>query len=419
MIGLVPLRPQPQAWLWRSVLSPFAERYCEYLVDTGYASGTVNRYVRCVAHFAYWLTTHRIAVASIDDRLVCSFVNDHLRRCTCPDPIPRGRADVNAALRHLLVVMGACAVPRFLRAESDSVKQEVGRFTDHLKDVCGLAECTRYQRGRIIRDFLHQSFGRKHIDMKLLTIRDIRRFVTHYPDGCKAGAAHVAGVTLRSYLRFRTMQYNDQVEDLIAAVPNVAGWRLAALPETLSDAAIGQFLNSFDRATASSLRDYAMARCLADLGLRAAEVVQIQLDDLNWRQGTLQIRRTKSRRGYIIPLPEPTGHALADYIRLGRRATTTSRAVFVRHYAPADLPLGTGRVHKAVHDAYVRCGWTDRSGTHLLRHSIARRLLRSGSSLKEVADVLRHQSINTTAIYTKIDLRSLEAVALPWPGSKS
>jgi site-specific recombinase XerD len=162
-----------------------------------------------------------------------------------------------------------------------------------------------------------------------------------------------------------------------------------------------------------------MARCLADLGLRAAEVVQIQLDDLNWRQGTLQIRRTKSRRGYIIPLPEPTGHALADYIRLGRRATTTSRAVFVRHYAPADLPLGTGRVHKAVHDAYVRCGWTDRSGTHLLRHSIARRLLRSGSSLKEVADVLRHQSINTTAIYTKIDLRSLEAVALPWPGSKS
>ncbi|SAK80008.1 integrase family protein [Caballeronia hypogeia] len=419
MIGLVPLRPQPQAWLWRSVLSPFAARYCEYLVDTGYAARTINIYVRCVAHFAYWLTTHRLAVARVDDRLVCSFVNDHLRRCTCPDPIPRGRADVNAALRHLLVVMGACAVPRFLRAESDSVQQEVRRFTDHLRDVCGLAECTRYQRGRIIRDFLHQRFGRKHIDMKLVTIQDIRRFVTHYPDGCNAGAAHVAGVTLRSYLRFRTMQYNDQVEELIAAVPKVAGWRLAALPETLSDAAIEQFLNSFDRETAASLRDYAMVRCLADLGLRAAEVVQIQLDDLNWREGTLQIRRTKSRRGYIIPLPEPTGHAIADYIRSGRRATTTSRAVFVRHYAPADLPLGTGRLHKAVHDAYVRCGWTDRSGTHLLRHSVARRLLRCGSSLKEVADVLRHQSIDTTAIYTKIDLRSLEAVALPWPGSKS
>jgi len=215
------------------------------------------------------------------------------------------------------------------------------------------------------------------------------------------------------------MQYNDRVEELIAAVPNVAGWRLAGLPETLSEAKIEQFLSSFERVTASSLRDYAMARCLADLGLRAAEVVRIQLDDLNWREGTLQIRPTKSRRAYVIPLPEPTGRAIADYVRLGRRSTITSRSVFVRHYAPADVPLGTGRVHQAVHAAYVRCGWTDQSGTHLLRHSVARRLLRSGSSLKEVADVLRHQSIDTTAIYAKIDLRNLEAVALPWPGSRS
>jgi site-specific recombinase XerD len=319
----------------------------------------------------------------------------------------------------LLVVLGTRAVPRFLWAEPNSVQQEVCRFTEYLKDVCGLAECTRYQRGRIIRDFLHQRFGRRRVDIAQLTIQDIRRFVTRYPDGCKAGTAHVAGVTLRSYLRFRSLQYNDQVDELIAAVPNVAGWRLAALPETLSEAEIEQFLKSFERETASSMRDYAMVRCLADLGLRAAEVVQIQLDDLNWREGTLQIRRTKSRRAYVIPLPEPTGRAIADYIRLARRATTTSRAVFVRHYAPADVPLGTGRVHQAVHAAYIRCGWTDQSGTHLLRHSVARRLLRSGSSLKEVADVLRHQSIDTTAIYAKIDLRNLEAVALPWPGSRS
>jgi integrase/recombinase XerD len=419
MIGLIPLRPQPQAWLWRSVLCPFAERYCEYLVEAGYAAGTVNSYVRCVAHFAYWLTTHRIDVARIDDRLACGFVNDHLPRCTCPDPIPRSRTDTSAALRHLLVVMNARAVPRFLRAEPDSIQQEVRRFTEYLKDVCGLAECTCYQRGRIIRDFLHQRFGRRPVDIEQLTIQEIRQFVTRYPDGCKAGTAQIAGVTLRSYLRFRSTQYNDQVGELIAAVPNVAGWRLAALPETLSEAEIEQFLNSFGRDTTSSLRDYAMVRCLADLGLRAAEVVQIQLDDLNWRDGTLQIRRTKSRRAYVIPLPEPTGRAIADYIRLARRSTTTSRAVFVRHYAPADVPLGTGRVHQAVHAAYVRCGWTDQSGTHLLRHSVARRLLRSGSSLKEVADVLRHQSIDTTAVYAKIDLRNLEAVTLPWPGSRS
>lgn len=419
MIDLVPLRPRPQEWLWQSVLADFAEDYCKYLVDTGYAASTVNHYVRCVAHFAHWLTARRIAAARIDDRLVCTFVNDHLPRCTCPDPIPRSRADVSAALRHLPVVLNASTVPRFLWSEPDTVRQEVCRFTEYLKEVCGLAECTRYQRGRVVRDFLRYYFDRKDIELAQISIRDILRFVTRYPDGCKAGTAHVAGVTLRSYLRFRAMQYDDRVQELIAAVPGIAGWRLAALPETFSDAEIAWLLRSFDRNTASGLRDYAMIRCLADLGLRAAEVVQIQLDDINWREGTLRIQRTKSRREYVFPLPEPTGRAIADYIRSARKVTKTSRAVFVRHYAPVDVPLATGCVHRAVHAAYVRCGWTDRSGTHLLRHSVARRLLDSGSSLKEVADVLHHQSIDTTAIYTKIDENSLKIVALPWPGSTS
>ena len=136
----------------------------------------------------------------------------------------------------------------------------------------------------------------------------------------------MAGVTLRSYLRFRAMQYGDCIQDLIAAVPRVAGWRLAALPDTFSDTEIGQLLSSFDRNTACCLRDYAMIRSLTDLGLRAAEVVQIQFDDINWREGTLRIQRTTSRREYVIPLPEATGQAIADYIRLTRRATTTSRA---------------------------------------------------------------------------------------------
>ncbi|MFT0174829.1 tyrosine-type recombinase/integrase [Paraburkholderia mimosarum] len=419
MIALVPLRPQPQAWLWHSVLADFAEDYCKYLVDAGYAASTVNRYVRCVAHFAHWLNVHRIAAARIDDRLVCTLVNDHLPRCTCPYPIPRGRADVSAALRHLLVVLNASIVPRFLWSEPDTVRHEVCSFTEYLKEVCGLAECTRYQRGRIIRDFLGHYFCRNHIELARISNRDILSFVTRYPEGCRAGTAHVVGVTLRSYLRFRAMQYGDCIQELIAAVPGVAGWRLAALPETFLDTEIGRLLSSFDRNTARSLRDYAMIRFLADLGLRAAEVVQIQLDHINWREGTLRIPRTKSRREYVIPLPEPTGQAIADYIQLTRKVTTTSRAVFVRLYAPADVPIATGCVHRAVHAPYVRCGWTDRSGTHLLRHSVARRLLESGSSLKEVADVLHHQSIDTTAIYTKIDENSLKIVALPWPGSTS
>jgi len=203
MIGLVPLRPQPQAWLWRSVLSPFAERYCEYLIERGYAVRTIHHYVRCVAHFAYWLTRRRTAADSIDDRLACCFVNDHLPKCTCPDPTPRSRADMSAALRHLLVVMGRPGRPRYLRTVPDVLRQEVCRFTEYLEEVCGLAEYTRYQRARIARDFLLQYFRGRPIDVAAITIRDIHRFVTRYPGGCKAGAAGVRGRALRSYLRFR------------------------------------------------------------------------------------------------------------------------------------------------------------------------------------------------------------------------
>jgi site-specific recombinase XerD len=318
-----------------------------------------------------------------------------------------------------MVVLGVQAVPWFLRDQPDAIREEICRFIQYLEEVCGLADCTRYQRGRIVRDFLRRQFGDNCIDINQLEIRDIYRFVTQYPDACGPGVAKASSVALRSYLRFRLTQYDDCVEALMAAVPNVARWRLAALPETLTDEEIGVLLNSFDCKTASSLRDYAMVRCMIDLGLRAGEVVQIQLDDLNWREGTLRIRRTKSRRTYSMPLPEATGYAIANYIQFARKATVASRAVFVRHYAPVDTPLGTGRVHQAVQAAYVRAGLTNRTGSHLLRHSVARRLLRSGSSLKEVADILRHRSIDTTAIYTKIDRRSLDAVALPWPGRTS
>jgi integrase/recombinase XerD len=100
------------------------------------------------------------------------------------------------------------------------------------------------------------------------------------------------------------------------------------------------------------------------------------------------------------------------------RPSTANRAVFVRHRAPYDTPINAGVVQRAVRDAYRRCGWTH-SRVHLLRHTIASRLLRADASMKDIADVLRHRSFDTSAIYAKVDLNRLAAVALPWPGSAS
>jgi integrase/recombinase XerD len=116
-----------------------------------------------------------------------------------------------------------------------------------------------------------------------------------------------------------------------------------------------------------------------------------------------------------LPLPAKTGQAIVDYLRKGRPATSTSRALFVRHIAPLDKPIGASIVRAAVRGAYLRSGWPYSQGTHVLRHSTASRLLQTGTPLKQIADILRHRSVDTTLIYTKVDINKLATVAMPWP----
>jgi len=239
--------------------------------------------------------------------------------------------------------------------------------------------------------------------------------VTTRAAGCKPRTAGIIGDCLRSYLRFRRL-HGEATEVLIATVPRVAYWCLASLPSSLTNAQLKGLLNAFDRSSSTGRRDYAMVRCLVDLGLRASEVAFLQLDDLDWRSGTMRITKAKAKRVALLPLPAATGRAIVDYLRFGR-PKTESRAVFVRHRAPRDEPVGPSLVRNAVRCAYARCGLAGRwTGTHVLRHCAASRLLKAGASFKAIADLLRHRSLNTTTIYSKIDLPRLTAVVMPWPG---
>jgi integrase len=183
----------------------------------------------------------------------------------------------------------------------------------------------------------------------------------------------------------------------------------------LSDTELAAFLVAFDRTTDLGRRDYAIAVCLVVLGLRAGEVAAITLDDIDWRASTLAIPTSKGRRGTRMPLPAQVATALADYLRRGR-PPTDERAVFVHHRAPRGARGGASLIRIAVRRAYARAGLDPRlTGTHVLRHTAATRLLRAGASMKEIADVLRHRSLDTSAIYTKVDRIALQGVALAWP----
>jgi integrase len=218
---------------------------------------------------------------------------------------------------------------------------------------------------------------------------------------------------VRCYLRYRAL-VGDDVAHLRKAVPRPAFWRDAELPEALSAGDVERLFSAFDEPCPSRRRGYAIVRCLADLGLRSSEVIRLTLDDIDWVKGIVRVPVGKARRSDILPLSPPTGQAIVDYI-LNERPETTRREVFVRHVAPLGEPVGRRVVQKTLHAAYARLGW-DRTRVHILRHTLASRLVNSGVPMKQIADVLRHRSIVTSATYARVDVARLSAVALPWPG---
>jgi len=186
-----------------------------------------------------------------------------------------------------------------------------------------------------------------------------------------------------------------------------------AMGHYLSRSQLRDFLGVFDEHQPAGLRDYAMAVLAAKLGLRAKEIAQLSLEDLDWKAGTLCLHQTKGRRSRLLPLAAAVGQAIAKYLRTVR-APTPARQVFLCLYRPR--PLTAGAVSAAMAAALRRAGLTvPRPGTHLLRHTLATHLVQQGASLKAIADVLGHRSINTTTVYAKANLPMLAKVAQPWP----
>ena len=354
MTGAIIVRPQPRAWLERSVLQPYVSTFEEHLDSGRYASSTKRVYLCCVAHFARWLTRKNSRLTTINEKVVDKFVLGHLSRCRCPDPVRRVDYENKAALARLLEVLRAKgAIPDHLSL-SDHIGHELVQFDGHMRDVEGLALNTRRQRCHIIRRFLVKQFGARPIELSKVDASAVRRFVLGEDCDWTPGTIRAVSGAIACYLRFRGIS-GDQVGQLLMAIPRAANWSLASLPQVFSDAEVEQLLRSFDRPFPSHRRAYAMVRCLTDLGLRCCEVVKLRLDDIDWREGKICLTGTKTRRADTLPLPAVTGDAIIAYLQ-NERPSTANRAVFVRHVAPYDTPIDAGVVQRAVRDAYRRCG---------------------------------------------------------------
>jgi integrase/recombinase XerC len=416
MVETLHVRAGIRARLQAGPLGPYVDGFVEGLMRAGYARGVVRRYVRAVDHFARWLRSRRIPPARIDERVVARFV------AQCGHWVTRARPggrvpDLASGVRTFARTLWAQGVAARSPAATTEAARWLLAFDQHLTAVHGLARSTRRIYLRYAHALLATQQGRPAPLWAGLTADDVTEFVRTQAARLAPATCRMPVTATRSILRFLTVTGAVQ-PGVDAAVPTIRQWKHAALPRYLTRAQVDAVLAIGDAATAVARRNQTIVMLLARLGLRAAEVAALCLDDIDWRAGRLRIRAGKSRRERDLPLPADVGTALVAYLR-ARGPVPGVRAVFMRGHAPVGA-VTSGTVTAIAQQALARAGVTTvRAGAHTFRHTVATHLVRGGASFKAVADVLGHARLETTAIYAKLDVDALAGVALPWPGAPS
>ena len=419
--------PTHQAWLLQSALAPHLDAFNAHLSRGRYAAITTTTYISCLAHFALWMKHCDLVVASLDERAVYRFLHHHLPSCECPSPVEREHGDLRAALGHLLTVLREQGVIARIPAPTGHIAEELRRYDEHMCHARGLSTGTRSGYLRIVQRFLRHGFAERPVVIAELKPADVRQFIATQMELVDTVAnASTLSSALRAYLRYRTI-CGDEVLGLLGVISSPANWSLASLPRTLSPLDVDRLLDSFHASLPSPKRGYAIVRCALDLGLRGSEIANLELSNIDWQVGTIMLKRTKSRRQDVLPLPPATGRALADYVQY-ERPKTTNTAVFVRTLAPRDVPIGVDAIRRVIHDAFQRIGL--RHGrTHALRHTLACQLVEHGSSIEYKGT--SHFLVTASSVkigFGKVNLQPLEGevpckrlheLALIWQNASS
>jgi integrase len=402
-------RPEELQRLEAGPLAPYLASFGTSLSRQGYCHTNGWDKLRLIADLSRWMDRRRVAPKKLDEGQVTAFLKARWNRT----PERSGdRATMTFVLRHLR--QSNVAVPPAPPAPRNDIELIERAYEDFLLNERSLVPASVEQYLPVARRFLSHRFGSGKVWLKKLRASDVTDFVRLDSVNRGQRSAQLMAAVLRSFLSF-LLQQGRISTNLAAAVPMVAGWRLSELPRFLEVEQVEKVLRSCDRRTKIGKRDYAILLLLARLGLRAGEVARLTLDDIDWHAGQLLIRG-KGPRVDRLPLPQDTGEALAVYLQKGR-PECSSRRIFIQRHAPHEPLAGPGSISNVVRAALTRAQIQSRhQGAHLLRHSLATRMLRNGASISQIGQVLRHQLPQTTEIYAKVDVSALRALALPWIG---
>ncbi|MEJ2247215.1 MAG: site-specific integrase [Acidobacteriota bacterium] len=346
-------------------LGPYIDGFTAWLYEQGYKKATISYGLRLVRALGCWMQKRDIRVRSLDDKTTANFLMERRkeRRIHLAD-----KSKLDLFLRYL---RHSHVIPLVAAVEDNSEK---------IRQV------------------------------------DVSGFVLRYTKKFSRARAKGIVTALRSFFTFLYLRGYIST-DLAGIVPTVANWQCATLPNWISQEDVENLLRSCDQKTSQGQRNYTILLFLARLGLRSSEVVNMTLDDIDWDAGEIRVGG-KSRRQDRMPLPIEVGEALTRYLCEGRPLCSTRR-VFIRMKAPVRGLKGHGSIYPIVKRAFDRAGLhPSHKGPHTLRHSLATNMLRKGASLREIGEILRHRDLDTTQIYAKVDLETLNKIAQPWPGGE-
>lgn len=382
-----------------------AEGFAAELVAQGYAAPSVKSRLGLFDHLSGWLEEQGLAAAGLTPECAERFIT--ARRASGYKTWVSAHS-MTLSLEYLRRVGAAPAARPNQAGRSDDV---LAAYSRYLADERALTPFTIRLYLDRARHFVEaQPQG---LELARLTTARVTAFVRAECTRRNVAAAQYLAVALRSFLRYLHVA-GVTPGSLAAAVPAVRGHQ-ASLPRGLDSETVQTLLAGCDRGRGAGLRDYAILTLMARLALRAGEVARLRLDDIDWHHGELVVRG-KADRHERLPLPVDVGEALVDYLRTDRHQRQ-GRALFVSARAPYE-GLRSSAVCTLVRHACRRAG-LEVVGAHRLRHTAATGMLQAGASLAQVAQVLRHRSLGTTAIYAKVDRRLLASLALPWPGATS
>jgi site-specific recombinase XerD len=397
-----------QRCIHQGPLGSYIDDFANWLREQHYSRSSGRTFVRAVANWSLWLHGRCVACGDINAKLLDRYIRYGARAGTVGQDHRRGLQKMLAWLQKTGVVPATSPLPAL--SQREIVRND---FEQYMLQQRGLSSVTLRLYLPYISQFLADRFGEDTIRLETLVAQDVTGFVQRRSRILGHSSVQHLVTALRAFLRY--LRHTGRISiNLAACVPSVANWSFSTLPKCLLPDEVERILDRCERGTSRGRRDYAILLLLARLGLRAGEVAALTLDDVDWEQGHLTVR-SKGGRWTRLPIPDDVGNAISDYLKNGR-PSCADRRVFIRELAPRRGFSASTCVSALVRSALIRSGIeSERKGAHLFRHSLATEMLRKDLSLREIGEVLRHRSPDTTRLYAKVDLRSLEGLALPWP----